>query len=182
MTAQINDTFRHAQEDWNIAASTGGAIFEPGWFGMAPMMIHTACYRGWYARYAIADNHLVLDQLTVNLPDQAYPDINGVSPAPAADRRERTYESVGLPLSYTGTLVLGRDFIRRMYVHMGYQRPFTYERVLAFNFQAGVPTVTRDLSAQMQALREQGATQEPARNETLAAWIERMFSSDVEDV
>jgi len=42
-----------------------------------------------------------------------------------------------MPIEYTGSILLADDFIRERCVHMGFQSPLSYRKVIEFNFQDG---------------------------------------------
>ena len=44
---------------------------------------------------------------------------------------------MNLPLLYTGRIVAGRDFLKKYYIHMGYQRAWSYGTLLEFIFDEG---------------------------------------------
>lgn len=166
MTGQISDSLRLDGESFQILGIDGDTLFDPSAHGLKPTTIHTACWRGWYAGFAVRDGALVLADLTVNDADGNYPALNGVVPAaPRSEPRaggppftpiERTYRDVGLPLSFTGTLTVGTDFIQELYVHMGYQTPDRFRRVLDLRFEGGTLVETTDRSAEMEAARSEG--------------------------
>ena len=87
------------------------------------------------------------------------PAINGVLPAPPADPQacftfSDNYHNVGLPLAFTGGLLLGRGFIRRHYEHMGFQAPWKFEKVTELIFTGGVLTSAHDRSSEMATIRD----------------------------
>lgn len=53
MTAQIPDTFIFNGEEYSLIGMKGGDLISPEQFGMLPGMLHTACYRGFYATYEL---------------------------------------------------------------------------------------------------------------------------------
>lgn len=68
--------------------------------------------------------------------------INGVKPFEIDDWKEHiyavagnlAYENINLPIPYTGAFLIGDNFIDKLYVHMGFQAPFTYEYLEEFIF------------------------------------------------
>lgn len=55
MTAQIPDTFLYKGERSQLIGLKREGLASPGQFGMEPVMLHTACYRGFYAMYELTD-------------------------------------------------------------------------------------------------------------------------------
>ena len=60
MTAQISDTFLFKGDEYSLIGMNGGDLASPEQFGMEPEMIHTACYRGFYATYEFTEKTLEL--------------------------------------------------------------------------------------------------------------------------
>ena len=66
----------------------------------------------------------------------------------------RVYENVQLLIPYTGKILLGKDFLREYYIHMGYQRPFAYKTLMEFIFEDGIPLDIIDHSETAEKIRE----------------------------
>ena len=103
-------------------------------------------------------------QATLSGPDDRGPAINGVRPmsgrlidSPFSDN----YFNIGLPIPFSGGLMIGDDFINALYVHMGFQSAWKYRKVIEFRFNAGVLAATYDRSADMAAIREANAGRDP---------------------
>lgn len=169
MTGQISDGFRYKNRDFAIAMiSDDKTWFRPSHLKLEPQAPNTACWRGFYARFAILDSRLVLDQLHVFLAGKDYSpktgrSINGVEPkGPGEDHDwfNNHYLDLGYPLHYTGKLLLGAGFIPALYVHMGTQLSWKYEEVHELVFKEGVLVKANDRSEQMVALRERNMRRE----------------------
>ena len=184
MTAQINDTFFHQGEFYEIAGISEGELFDPAAFGMVPAGTCSACWRGWQASYALAGRQLVLDKLSVNLIDRSGrdgrsvrlpgPPIGGVLPTDedqidSEDEDDEArilraiqpsgwfnnrYENMAYALTYTGGLLLATGFIDDLYVHMGFHPAWKYEKVVELVFECGVLQKECDRSAEMAELRK----------------------------
>lgn len=160
MTAQIPDTvvFRgkaHAL----VGMKEKGRLFMPGNYGIAPRMIHTACWRGYIAQYKCANDTLLLDTLEINVEGES-PAINGVLPEPknkvvVEGWHVEKYTGLNLAMPYTGTLIIATDFIRNLYVHMGIQAAWKYETVWELSFEDGQLTAAVDASEKWAAVREE---------------------------
>jgi hypothetical protein len=48
------------------------------------------------------------------------------------------YRNIVLPLTFTGELLIGKDFIQEKYIHMGFQPPSSYQTVLELTFVSGL--------------------------------------------
>ncbi len=96
------------------------------------------------------------------------------------------YQGLSIPTSYTGGLLLARDFIQSMYVHMGFQKLTSFETVHELIFEQGKLTKATDHSAKMEELRAEmqrprphiGFDDDGARMGQMADWIAWTFSLD----
>jgi hypothetical protein len=79
-------------------------------------------------------------------------------------------------------MLLAKDFIRSMYVHMGFQRPIAFRTVIEFHVKNGDITLQLDLSKKMEEYRKQDSTKgaQPGSNssEDIENWIKQTFSLD----
>ena len=206
MTAQIHDRVLVDGDEWSLTGASGGPLFEPERHRLEPVATSTASWRGWHAVYALADDRLVLHRLDLGLKGDAEdaaragngPLLAGHRPRVATVQasvhtwlgwREREvptgewrYEGLGLPIPFTGTLLLGRGFLRELYVHMGFHPCWKYAETLELGFEDGQQTSRRDLSARTAELRERLAGRDAptgdAREEEIAAWIASTFTLD----
>lgn len=154
MTAQIPNTVIVEGKTYDIIGLSHGTLFCPEDYGFRPLMIHTACYDGFYARYRIVRNGLFLDRLTIHSDNKTYPFLNGIAPRPS--RQEygcRVYDNVGLPVPYSGAIRLGSDVIDRYYVNLGYQKPSAFGTVIECFFDEGIMTGSTDRSPDAAAIR-----------------------------
>jgi hypothetical protein len=83
-------------------------------------------------------------------------------------------------IGYTGSLLLGHDFIRELYVHMGFHPAWKYREIHELVFDKGRLVNAADRSTEMAMLRDSlsGTKDAPGSimNEDVAAWVERCFS------
>lgn len=80
MTSQTTDTILFKGEAYELIGMTQGDLFNPEQFGMNPVMLHTGCYRGYYATYDLTEEGLILRELTIRDDNLLYPIIGGVVP------------------------------------------------------------------------------------------------------
>ncbi len=160
MTAQIPDNF--VLDGKNYALAEGGRLFSPLEFGLEPVMTVTSCWRGYVCTYTILEQQLVLDTLDISLANFGNQDSQAVD-APllsgvAAQRKTsiftHSYSGLAMPLSYSGLLLIASEFIRELYVHMGFQPAWKYQTVIELSFSDGIPTGRRDVSDEMRLVRE----------------------------
>ena len=199
MTAQIADQVRHRGVEYKLAGVSGAGLFNPADHGLEPVAMSTACWRGYYCVYEVEDGHLRLAALHIRLDTQAEQraldgePLLGVVPEPqylaggSGDSAYRYLESLrvappSFAVPYTGGLLLGDEFIRDLYVHMGFHPAWKYRRVLELIFDRGALVRETDHSAAAEAFRrtleQRDPRSEPTSREDIAAWIERTFSLD----
>ncbi|HAX98084.1 MAG TPA: hypothetical protein DCY12_04150 [Candidatus Atribacteria bacterium] len=65
MTAQIPDEFIFKGKKYELVGIKGDDLFSPETVGMEPEMMHTASYRGFYAKYRLTQEALYLSELTI---------------------------------------------------------------------------------------------------------------------
>jgi hypothetical protein len=136
MTGQIHDKVNYAGVEYDLVSLHGTGLFEPPAYGMLPQMIHTACWRGYYCTYSLDQAQLFLTSLTIRTQDRHYPLIGGLAPTDDGYGTMR-YSNLRLPLRFSGQLLLGADFVREKYVHMGFQSPEAYRKIVAVVFSEG---------------------------------------------
>jgi len=109
MTAQISDTFLFKGERYELIGIKGSELSHPEQFGMEPEMMHTACYRGFYATYELSDKGLTLREMSLNEKNENYLPIEGVTPV--VDDYEVTYRNLDVTVHFTGKIRLAREFL-----------------------------------------------------------------------
>ena len=169
MTGQISDGFHYQEREFSISGiSDHKTWFKPSRLRLKPESPSTACWRGYVAHFALSAADLVLDQLHIFLVGKDYapktgPSIKGVKPQGSRAENDwfnNHYLDLGYPLNYTGRLLLGADFIREQYVHMGPQLPWKYEEVHELVFNEGALVEAYDRSEQMVAIRQRNIRRE----------------------
>ncbi|MDO5566151.1 MAG: hypothetical protein Q4G59_05795 [Planctomycetia bacterium] len=82
------------------------------------------------------------------------------------------YENIQVPISYTGSLLICKDFIEDCYVHMGFQSPMSFKTVIELEFEQGKLRKETDRSEQAERYRN---SEKPSRNENMVQWIDECF-------
>jgi hypothetical protein len=149
MTAQISDTVLHQGQRYDLL---GNSLCDPRKWGMEPVMLSTACWRGYLCAYAIVEGRLLLQELAIRVADGHYLPVNGV--LPEIEGLRAAYRGLGLALPYTGELLLGADSLPEWYEHMGYTMPHRYATVIGLILDDGRLVAVRDRSEEMAALRQ----------------------------
>lgn len=189
MTAQASDLLALDGEEYSLAGVSGTGLFEPAEHGIEPFMISTGCWRGFVCRYAVTGDRLVLDALYLGRGSKlggepvepGMPLLGGVvanGPEGSWLSGTLTLERLARPVSFTGTLLAGRDFVQSTYVHMGYQPAWRFARVVELVVDAGTVTARHDRSADMARIRDgvqAGAVADPDGERGGPGWIARTF-------
>jgi hypothetical protein len=189
MTAQIPDSVRIDRVDHDLVGVHGDGLFDPADHGLAVVMASTACYRGYVCTYAVVDDQLQLDILEAmagrydgdDFVSNEPPLIHGHAAERIGGRGQPfnvVYRGLGLPVAFTGQLLIGAGRIDELIAEMGFAPAWTYQRVVLLGFEGGKLASREDLSAAMAATRAQRPR--PAAVPALAradlAWIVESFS------
>jgi len=186
MTGQIPDAMRYAGEDYSLVGVNGGPLFEPATYGLTAGVLSTACWRGYVATYGLSGDRLILSDLEIGLldEDRNYIPVAGAPPLfgtpPSASDHIATapfYRGLAEPIAFTGELLLGRDFVDDLYVHMGFQDAWKYREVHRLTFETGRLVSAADQSAE--AARHRADPPPPPPNphdrQAVEDWIKGTF-------
>ncbi|MCK5390176.1 MAG: hypothetical protein KAJ36_06785 [Candidatus Thorarchaeota archaeon] len=187
MTGQITNKFKYEGETYELVAYHGESLYAAEDFGITPQMASTACWRGYQTFYDCVDGELILDSLHVRTEDKIA--INGVVPRKNEELAEDSwaffntiYENLSLKTKFTGSILLGKDFIREMYVHMGFQSPESFKTVIDIEVSDGNIIKITDVSARMEERRKHGLEKPSSpptyEDKDVGDWIKDRFSQD----
>ena len=175
MTAQIGDKYTYENKTFTVVEMSSARLFNPRNFGMEPHSNSSACWRGYWCEYAITDDELLLKNFHMFNRNDDYPPLNGVEVSPpeylefegprsnknGAEKirildhcGHRIYRDVNMRIPYTGKILLGADFMREYYVHMGIQSSWAYRQLTELVFVEGLLLESNDLSYIAKAQRE----------------------------
>lgn len=154
MSGQMADVIVIDDEEFAVVDPDPGTLFDPLDHGLRPVMTHSANMRGVLARYRITDGALLLSDLQIGHLDQP-PDVGGVEPTTDEYGQVWTYLGLDLPVEWSGDLLVGTDLILDLYVHAGYPPVWHYERVMAFDVEAGTVVGSEDRSDEVAAYRDE---------------------------
>jgi hypothetical protein len=178
MTAQIPDEVFLYGVKFSLVGIQGEGLFSPEDFGIFARFNNTACWRGYVMTYIVNNDQLVLDKMRVNTKNPK--EINNVKPESGGDLFDYCYNNLNLNTEFTGKLLLAKDFIQSMYVHMGFQRPMAYKTVVELHLEKGKIILFIDLSRKMEGEREEnafkGAAPPSNSHEDIEDWIKKTFS------
>ena len=162
MTAQVSDSVIYQCQDFSITGINGSGLFDPIDYGIIPKMISTACRRGYYCTYEVTNGNLYLRCLNIGLTkEESLSAKQGKGPklfdkAPEYSDTEHcfVYDELHEQIPFTGGILLGRDFIKEMYVHMGFHPAYKFKIVYEMIFDNGKVISESDRSAKMSQYRE----------------------------
>jgi len=179
LTGQFPEKFIYEDKEYDVVGIEKGVLFDPIAHGFRPFFTITACWRGFQLTFAIKDEKLVLKHMSINI--KRAKKFNGKRPKPTTEYFAYQYEELNFPLVYTGGVLIARDFIQSLYVHMGFQSPTSYQTVLELTFQEGVLTGVKDLSEKMEQQRQEGQKlpHQPSPSASkgeVSQWIRESFS------
>jgi hypothetical protein len=176
MTAQIPDTFLFKGDEYSLIGVKGGDLASPEQFGMEPEMMHTACYRGFYAAYELTEEALYLRGLTLREKNGNYLPIQGTKPAKSG--HHATYTDLSVLVPFTGKMRLAKDFIEELYIHMGFQKPSAFKTVLDITLDGGRVVEVKDRSREMEQKR--GSFKKRYESGDMMRGIQEAFDLDMD--
>jgi hypothetical protein len=172
MTAQISDQYTYKRKEYDLVACTAPIEIDPNEYGLNPTAPHTACWRGYWCEYGIVAGKLILRTLHIFCGDGCYPDLFGVKAAKTNARGcEMEYRNINQRVDFSGSIVLGRNFIQDYYIHMGFQQPWAYLSVIELALDKGL--VLSEIDTDPGFLRNLDAN--------ILLFIEKSFSLDAKD-
>jgi len=197
LTGQINDKFNYKGEEYNISGVSTGYLFRPADFNLQPFSTMSACWNGYQVYYNIVDKHLVVETMLINLKDEekiikgkkplklGKPDFNTTGFEANHNFFKLLYKDLNLKIPFSGRLLITKDFIEEMYVHMGFQNPMSYKTVLELTFNNGKLVKFTDNSKDMERRRNEGADygalpRSADKEDAVGKWVEEKFSLDYE--
>ena len=182
MTGQVPDKLICRKNLYSIVGLRGEGLPSPFDFGLKPVSPHTANWRGFIMTYIVVEKHLNVHEMKVTLKDlkSKPPLINEVKPK--LEKKgliHLTYSSLKLKTQLTGKILIAKDFIDSMYVHMGFQSPISFETVIELEFREGDLLSVTDLSEKMKEYRKRDISDgKISRSHDPISWIARTFSLD----
>jgi len=181
MTGQIPDKLIYNNSSYSIVGLKGEGLPSPFDFGLEPTSPHTANWRGFIMTYKIAENRLFVQEMNVTVKDlkRKPPLINNINPETKKEGLiHLTYTNLKLKTQFTGKILIAKDFIDSMYVHMGFQSPISFEKVIELKIRDGILTKETDFSEIMKKYRKLNISDGKRPTENLQEWIARTFSLD----
>jgi hypothetical protein len=179
ITGQIPEEIYYHGTRYELIGMRGKGLYIPKHFGIITYWKTTACYRGFQMKYKVYNNELILDQMRVNTKHFPLP-INGINPQKIYKKYssfDYSYTNLNLKSKFTGWLLIGKDFIKSMYVHMGFQKPKTYKTVLELHLDNGDILEVKDRSDYVEFVRKR-ESKYPSPKGSSIDFIKNSFSLD----
>jgi hypothetical protein len=168
VTAQTPDAVWIEGERYDLCEIHGAGLFDPADHDIATEARDSACWRGFLCGYSITDGRLVLDDLELWSEPSGWAHTRSQCERIFTDRVSfdediRRAGAMGLahPVSFTGSLLVGREFIEHHYIHMGLQKAHAYRKVLELVFEDGKLIGTTDRSDEMAEIRSRETRELP---------------------
>lgn len=180
MTAQASDQFEYSGNDYSLAGIKGNALFDPIHYGIKPISSNSACWRGYVCKYLLEEQRLYLKELVVNAREKPVPILKH-QPHAIQGFFDFAYRRMRLPIAFTGGLLIGRDFLQDLYIHMGFAPAWKFRDVRELLFEDGKLVRARDRSLQMRQFREEMrdrnlGPENPDSKQSIDEWVKRTFS------
>ena len=118
-----------------------------------------------------------------------YPEINHVGPEKENKKSfkymgHHLYKNLNIFMEYTGKILIGKGFIKKYYMHMGYQRAWAYEVLDELIFERGELIKTVDHSEMSRKLRlelENKAEEIQKTSDNIPLFVKESFSLEMKD-
>lgn len=131
----------------------------------------------------------MLQNLYINSENDYYPKINNVSPERENKKSfqymgHHLYKNLNIFMEYTGKILIGKGFIKKYYIHMGYQRAWAYEVLDELIFDKGELIKTVDHSEMAKKLRlelENKAEEISKTGDNISLFVKESFSLEMKD-
>lgn len=206
MTAQIMDaiTYKNDSEYCIIANDNNFMPFNPNDYNIKTFAPSTACWCGFHCDCEIKDDKCIINTIYVSARNEF--DVNSILNGQGSYEVERItnkdfYEMIKIDdvqqpgsyvfknlnklYSYSGKLLIGKDFLNRYYIHMGTQMPHAFKTLYELEFKNGILIKETNMSIYGEIVRSGKVKieEEPSMDDIEAAdnWIEKMFSQDYND-
>ena len=189
MTAQSANIVVFKEQEFSLIGFTNEGLAKPQDYGINPIMSSTACWRGYITKYEISDDSkFTLKEVLVKTNNEDEPKlINGISPeSPNSKFMKRMfnniYLNINLQIDYSGFVLVGNDFIRQLYVHMGFHPAWKYRNVFELEIDRGKVISIRNFGKEMENYRsliieenEKKINSTSPRKDEIEKWVKQTF-------
>jgi hypothetical protein len=188
VTGQWLDLVHFDETLFDLSGARGKPLFEPAEFGLVPMMINTACFRGYVCTYAVRAGQLIVTELLVGeeclLNKEKVTEhslLCGIAPQPSWPEGTLRFSGLDIPVAFSGGLLLGGGFVDAFHVDTRLHPALKYQRVTEILLEDGRLTGSYDRSAEAARIRqaiENGELSDPAGGQQGTDWLRRAFALD----
>lgn len=133
MTAQIPDKIEWGGQHYYLHSCLQ-RYASPHIWKIQCIPMHTGCFRGYHALFAIRKEQLYLLELTLRTSAENLPAINGR--LPNFDNHDFHYKDIMLPVLHTGKVSFGKDFDTN-YMRTDESTPFSSARSTTLMLKEG---------------------------------------------
>lgn len=137
-------------QKYTIIAQQNELDFKPEQYGISPDKGWSMCWRGYFCKFGILENKLVIMDWHILVEDESEPPIVENNQAIISFGKWQ-YVAMNIPINYSGGIIIGSGFIDKYYIHMGFQQVYAYKTVYELIFDRGIliqlPIIAKDLSS-----------------------------------
>lgn len=91
----------------DVMTEYGDTIFSPDIYGIQATPICNECKRGFYCRFHVANDSLILTKLNIMAANDFYPKISGITPSFCSADHSMEYRKIREPVKFSGTIRVG---------------------------------------------------------------------------
>lgn len=163
MTAQRSDCVLFKEKKYAICGVKGEGLFDPRNFDIPTVWVQSCCWKGFYCLYSIEEEELRLVSFStgynglerIKIKYGKGKEFLGQKPV-LKDDSYAHYENLPcFRVNFTGSLLIGTDYIENLPRHGGVVQPFYFQEVLEVFIQNGKVQNIVDCSQQVSATREE---------------------------
>ncbi|MHA1213591.1 MAG: hypothetical protein ACTSSH_14180 [Candidatus Heimdallarchaeota archaeon] len=181
MTAQIPDFVIFKKQNYSLVGIRGEGFFDPKNYGLNVTAASTACYRGYTLTFNCINDEILLDEILFNARANDLVEINGIKPEKYTGQLKaffsHIYKNLQFKIGFTGELIIAREFIDEMYVHMGYQKPKSFRVVFRLIIGNDIIKEVKDLFGRMQEKR----AEKPSDESNVEKYVTEAFSREIDE-
>ena len=142
----------------DIKSTEAKSVITPSDYSLTPKPICKYCQRGYYCILHIVGDRLLLTNLNIMAEEEQYPLIGGVAPSFCSDDHSMEYRRLRHPVTFSGTIRIGRGPIDGRYEWRQSLGPSTIIQLWDLDFVGGKLIAAEDKLAEV-AMQEEAATQ-----------------------
>jgi hypothetical protein len=178
MTAQAMDSVFYKGEKYSLVGKTDGELATPARYGMESEEMDTGCYRGYIAEYEITETQLYLREFRLRERNKRYLPIGSNIPEVLGNGRLGIYSGLFELIPFTGKIRIAKEFIKELYIHMGFQKPTSFRTVLDISLEHGRIVEIENMSVGMKSKRGRFVSRYEEGN--MVEMIHEAFSLDMD--